>query len=222
MARREPATSSRARGKVHSVQAEWLPPAKMVKKLACQLQAEEVAVEEVCQGRDVAILEVVMETAGLLTYSQLEGLGAHTRQVHPEVAGPSHPSAAVVAQPPVVVAWPPHSPLLLVVEQPAHKVSCRSAATCGSFCGPNGHPYPLLCHLWPLLQPPSPPWTFLQYPSHPCPNSCCGFLAALSCLCGHPCGHLTLSLIQASSPLSCACLPHVPKPWQGPELVGEW
>ena len=117
MARREPATSSRARGKVHSVQAEWLPPAKMVKKLACQLQAEEVAVEEVCQGRDVAILEVVMETAGLLTYSQLEGLGAHTRQVHPEVAGPSHPSAAVVAQPPVVVAWPPHSPLLLVVEQ---------------------------------------------------------------------------------------------------------
>ena len=76
----------------------------MDEELACRLQAEEVAAEEVCQGRDVAILEVVMKAAGPLICSQLEGLGAHTWRVHPKAAGPSHPSAAVVVQPPMVVA----------------------------------------------------------------------------------------------------------------------
>ena len=40
----------------------------MDKELACQLQAEEVAVEEARQGRDAATLEVVMEAAGPLSY----------------------------------------------------------------------------------------------------------------------------------------------------------
>ena len=76
----------------------------MDKELAHRLQAEEVVAEEAHQGRDAATLEVVREAAGLLIHSQLEGLGAHARQAHPKVAGPSHPFAAVAVQPPMVVA----------------------------------------------------------------------------------------------------------------------
>ena len=45
-----------------------------------QLQVEEVAAEEAHQGRDAATLEVVMETAGMLMYGEVEGLGVRTRQ----------------------------------------------------------------------------------------------------------------------------------------------
>ena len=54
------------------------PPTLTDEELACQLQVEEVVAEETCQGRDVATLEVVMEAAGLLMHSQLEGLGPPT------------------------------------------------------------------------------------------------------------------------------------------------
>ena len=60
--------------------------------------------EEAHQGRDVATLEVVMEAAGPLTHGQLEGLGAHTGQAHPEATRPSHLPMAAVVQPPMVVA----------------------------------------------------------------------------------------------------------------------
>ena len=60
-------------------------------------------VEEAHQKRDVATLEVVIEAAGPLTQGQLEGLGAHTRQVHPKVARPSYLPASVALQPPIVV-----------------------------------------------------------------------------------------------------------------------
>ena len=59
--------------------------------------------EKARQGRDAATLEVVMEAAGPLTHSQLEGLGARTRQAHPEVARLSHLPMAVALQPPMVV-----------------------------------------------------------------------------------------------------------------------
>ena len=75
----------------------------MDKELARWLQAEEEAVEEVRQGRDMATLEVVMETARLLTLGQLEGLGVCTGQVHPNVAGPSRSPMAVAVQPPMAV-----------------------------------------------------------------------------------------------------------------------
>ena len=75
----------------------------MDKELARRLQAEEVVAEDAHQGRDAATLEVVMEATGPLTHGQLEGLGAHTRQAHPEVAGPSCLSTAVVVQLHVVV-----------------------------------------------------------------------------------------------------------------------
>ena len=52
----------------------------------------------------MATLEVVMEAARPLTHDQLEGLGAHAGQAHPEATGLSHPPAAVVVQPPMVVA----------------------------------------------------------------------------------------------------------------------
>ena len=41
----------------------------MDKELACQLQAEEEAVEEAHQGGDAATLKVVMEAAGPLMHS---------------------------------------------------------------------------------------------------------------------------------------------------------
>ena len=99
-----PAVSSRAWAKVPAIQAKWPPPAKMYKELACWLQTEEEAVEKTRQGRDEATLEVVMEAARLLTHGQLEGLGVCAGQVHPKVAGLSYPPAAVVVQPPMVVA----------------------------------------------------------------------------------------------------------------------
>ena len=80
VAKRGPAASSRAQGKVLTIQAESTPPGQAEKKLACQLQTE-LVVEESHQGRDAATQEVVMEAAVLLTCSQLEGLGALTRQV---------------------------------------------------------------------------------------------------------------------------------------------
>ena len=55
----------------------------MDEELACQLQGGGIGVEEARQGRDAATLEVVMEAAGPLTCSQLEGLGARTRQAQP-------------------------------------------------------------------------------------------------------------------------------------------
>ena len=76
----------------------------MDEELACQLQAEEETVEGAHQGRDAATLEVVMEAPGLLTCSQLEGLGARAGQAHPKEAGPSRSSMAVAVQPPMVVA----------------------------------------------------------------------------------------------------------------------
>ena len=54
------------------------PPALTDEDLVCLLQVEEFTVEEAGQGRDGATLEVVMEVVGLLTHSQLEGLGAPT------------------------------------------------------------------------------------------------------------------------------------------------
>ena len=62
--------------------------------------------EETHLGRDVTTLEVVMEAAGLLTNSQLEGLGAPAIQVValPLVAGLSQLYAAVVVQLFMVVA----------------------------------------------------------------------------------------------------------------------
>ena len=60
--------------------------------------------EEACQGRDAATLEVVMEVAGPLTCGQLEGLGVHAGQAQPEATGLSHPPMAMVVQPPMVVA----------------------------------------------------------------------------------------------------------------------
>ena len=63
MARREPPTSSRARGKAPTVQVEQLPPAELDKELAHRLQVEEVVAEEACQGRDAATCEVVVEAA---------------------------------------------------------------------------------------------------------------------------------------------------------------
>ena len=79
VARRGQAASLRSR--VKAVQMESTAPAKTEKEVVCQLQVEELAVEEVCQGKDVATLEVVMEAAGVLICSQLEGLGVLTRQV---------------------------------------------------------------------------------------------------------------------------------------------
>ena len=61
--RRGLATSSRAWDKMPAVQVELLPLAKIDKKLTRPLQAEELAVEEAHQGRDMATLEVVMEAA---------------------------------------------------------------------------------------------------------------------------------------------------------------
>ena len=63
-----------------------------------------MVVEEARQGRDMATLEVVMEAAGPLMHSQLEGLGLCDGLAHPKGAGPSCPSPAVVVQLPVVVA----------------------------------------------------------------------------------------------------------------------
>ena len=60
-------------------------------------------VEEARQGRDVAILEVVMEAAGPLKCGQLEGLGACARQMHPGATRPSRPPIALALQLPVVV-----------------------------------------------------------------------------------------------------------------------
>ena len=40
-----------------------------------------MAAEEACHGKDAATLEVVMEAAGILTSSQLEGLGVLIGQV---------------------------------------------------------------------------------------------------------------------------------------------
>ena len=79
MARRRLGTSSRAWGKAPTIQAALLPPTEMDKELVCQLQAEELVVEEARQVRDVATLEVVMEAARLLTHNQLEVLGVRTR-----------------------------------------------------------------------------------------------------------------------------------------------
>ena len=53
----------------------------MNEELACQLQAEEVAIEKACQERDATSIEVVMEAARPLIHSQIEGLGAPTGQV---------------------------------------------------------------------------------------------------------------------------------------------
>ena len=71
VARRGPAASSRAQGKVPAIQEELPSPAKMDEKLAHQLQAEELAAEKACQGRDVATLEVVMEAANPLMWGQV-------------------------------------------------------------------------------------------------------------------------------------------------------
>ena len=62
-------------------------------------------VGEAHQGRDAVILEVVLETAGLLMPSQFEGLEAYTTQVgiSPLVDGPSQPPMAEAVQPPTVV-----------------------------------------------------------------------------------------------------------------------
>ena len=60
--------------------------------------------EEARQGRDAATLEVVMEAAGPLTHGQLEGLGARTRQVQPQLTMPSHLPMATAVELPVVVA----------------------------------------------------------------------------------------------------------------------
>ena len=45
-----------------------------------------------------------MEAAGLLTHGQLEGLGAHAGQAHPQAATLSHPPMAAVVQTPMAVA----------------------------------------------------------------------------------------------------------------------
>ena len=52
---------------------------------------EEVVAEKAHHIRDADALEVVIEAAGLLTYSQLEGLGVPTTQavLCPLAAGPS-------------------------------------------------------------------------------------------------------------------------------------
>ena len=43
----------------------------MDEELVRQLQVEEVAMEDACQGRDVATLEVLMEAAGPLIWGQV-------------------------------------------------------------------------------------------------------------------------------------------------------
>ena len=50
------------------MQVKPMHPTEMDKELACWLQAEELELEEACQGRDAATLEVVMEAAGPLTH----------------------------------------------------------------------------------------------------------------------------------------------------------
>ena len=97
-------TSSRAWGKVPSVEVELPPPAEMEKELAHRLQVQKLAAEEAPQGRDVATFELVMEAAGPLMHGQLEGLGVCSGQVPPEAIGPSQPSTAVVVQSPMVAA----------------------------------------------------------------------------------------------------------------------
>ena len=66
------------------------------------------------QGTNAATLEVVIEAAGLIMYSQKEGLGPHTAQVGrpPLVAGLSQLSTAVASQLLMVVASQLPQPLL--------------------------------------------------------------------------------------------------------------
>ena len=80
------------------MQAVLTPPAEMDKELACQLQEEEMVVEEAWLEQDAATLEVVIEATSPLTCSQLEGLGAVAKQVvvPSQVAMLSEPSMAVV------------------------------------------------------------------------------------------------------------------------------
>ena len=77
----------------------------MDEELAWRPQEEEVAVKEAWLGRDIATLEVVMEAAGPLMWGQLYGLRAPEQVGAPyQVAGLSQLSAAVLVQPPLVVA----------------------------------------------------------------------------------------------------------------------
>ena len=64
-------------------------------------------VEDACQGGEAATLGVVKEATGLLTDSQLKGLGVPTAQaIAPSLAaGPSQPSATVAGQSPTVVVF---------------------------------------------------------------------------------------------------------------------
>ena len=72
-ARRGPGASSRAWAKAPTIQAELMPPAETDKELVRLNQAQELVAEEARQGRDMAILEVVMEAARMLRCGQLEG-----------------------------------------------------------------------------------------------------------------------------------------------------
>ena len=89
-----------------------MPLAKTDKELARQLQVEEEAAEEAHQGRDVAILEVVMEAAGPLTHRQAGRFGGLHQDKCTSRGGWAELqlSAAVAVQPPVVVGQQPSSP----------------------------------------------------------------------------------------------------------------
>ena len=50
-------------------------PPEIDEELAQQLQEEEVVAEEAWLGRDAATLEVAIESTGLLTWGQVQGLG---------------------------------------------------------------------------------------------------------------------------------------------------
>ena len=82
----------------------------------------------------------------------------------------------------------------------------------------NSRPCPLPCRLWLLLRPLSLPWYSCSILTIPCLNSCCTFLATLSCPCGCPCSCLIILPIGASHPLGHAHPPQVPKPWE-PRVV---
>ena len=62
--------------------------------------------EKADQGRDAAILEIVIEAARPLTHGQVEGLGGPTAQAmaFPFEAGLSYLSMAEAVQPPMLVA----------------------------------------------------------------------------------------------------------------------
>ena len=172
----------------------------MDKELACWLQAEEEAVEEACQGRDAATLEVVMEAARLLnTWLARRFGGTHWTSV--PWGGRAEPLAHGCGGS-AAHGGGLATPLTLTSGSwaTAH-ISYGSTATCARFCIAHG----CSCDLLTL------PRHSCGVPATLCPYSCYGFLATLICPCSCPCGWLTSLPIWASRLLGHACPLQVPK-----------